>query len=188
MASKCGPRWPHWFGANGMKRYVAECCRSSGLRRSLENFLFYVVRRAKSELEDESNKQYFEIEEQITTSIAASFAWRPPATAYRSPGREASLCTCLASRMNWMGGIAMPPDHGCIAQGVLSPISALHAFACVSHPLCISLCVIAIIKGACTKALAEEGLSGQCCRQGMHPAVSQIEWHHSRRAVRIQMM
>jgi hypothetical protein len=70
-----------WFRANGMKRCVAECCRGSGLRRSLENFLFSFVRRAKSELEDECNKQDFEIEEQMTTSIASSFAWNPLANA-----------------------------------------------------------------------------------------------------------
>jgi len=42
---------------------------------SLENFLFSVVRRAKSELEEDFNKQDFEIDEQITTSIAASFIY-----------------------------------------------------------------------------------------------------------------
>ena len=81
-----------------MKRSVAECCRGSGFRRSLENFLFYIVRRAKSELEDECNKKDFEIEEQMTTSIVASFACRPPAIAHRSPGRDASLRRCMASR------------------------------------------------------------------------------------------
>jgi hypothetical protein len=40
-----------------------------------------VVRRTKSELEEEFNKQDFEIDEQITTSIAASFAWKPHAIA-----------------------------------------------------------------------------------------------------------
>ena len=105
-----------------MKRCVAKCCRGSGLRRSLENFLLFVVRRAESELEDECNKQDFEIEEQMTTSIDASFAWRPHATAYRSPGREASLRRCMASRMSWLGGIALPPDHGCKAQGVYSQL------------------------------------------------------------------
>jgi hypothetical protein len=48
---------------------------------SLENFLFSFVRRAKSELENECNKQDFEIEEQMTTSIIASFAWSPFANA-----------------------------------------------------------------------------------------------------------
>ena len=64
-----------------MKRCVAECCRVSGFRMSFENFLFFVVRRTKSELEEEFNKQDFEIDEQITTSIAASFAWKPHAIA-----------------------------------------------------------------------------------------------------------
>jgi len=109
MASKCGPKRPLWFKANGMKRCVAECCRGSGLRRSLKNFLFSVVRRATSELEGECNKHDFEKEEKITTSIDASFAWRPFATSYRSPWREASLRRCMASKMSWLGGIAMPP-------------------------------------------------------------------------------
>jgi hypothetical protein len=43
------------------------------------NFAFSVVRRAKSELEDEFiNKQDFEIEEHMTTSMVASFACSPP--------------------------------------------------------------------------------------------------------------
>ena len=185
MASKCGPRRPHWLRASGIKRCVAECCSGSWFRRSLVNFAFSVFRSTKSELDDACNKQDFEIEEQITTSIAAFWAWRPPARAYRWPGREVSLRRCMASRPSWLGGIAMPPGSWLQSARRFIAASPLHAPVCDAHPLRIFPCVTAMSISACAKTHDEEGLLEQCCILGKSPVVQYIEGHRSRRAVHV---
>jgi len=129
------------------------------LRRSFVNLLFSACLRAYSELIDECNKQDFDKVMQSTTSIASSFACRPPARAYMSPGREASLRKCRASRMSWSGGSQCLLDQGCIIiRGVLPPTSPPHhALVCVAHPLRIFPCESAMRTTAREKRANRKG-------------------------------
>jgi hypothetical protein len=104
--------------------------------------------------------QGFDNVEHNTTSIAASFAWRPPAIAYRSPGRELSLLKCLASRISWLEGIATPPPPGqdCITLIASPQVSPLHELVCHSRHRHISPCVIARKRAVCEEAPVVEDL------------------------------
>ena len=91
---------------------LVDNCSGSVLLRSLMKFVFSASLRAKSELLDVCDKVDLLKLEAITRSIAEFFAWRPLATAYRSPGLESSLLKCRGSLRSWLEGIAVPPESG----------------------------------------------------------------------------
>ena len=74
MASKCGPRRPHWLMARAISRRVADNCLGFAFLTYVVNFPSSACCNMQSELVDEWCKQVFDREREIMVSIAAFFA------------------------------------------------------------------------------------------------------------------